>query len=746
MGRYIVDALVARGDDVRVLGRHRYPELEPLGVELVHTDLRDRAVVRRACRNIEAVFHVAALAAAWGTREEFYSINVEGTDHVLAGCREQGVPKLVFTSTPSVVCADADLCHVDETCPYPARFTAWYPATKALAEQRVLAANGRDGLLTTVLRPHLIWGPRDPHLVPRILERARARTLFIVGDGSNLVDITYVENAAEAHLQAADHLVRGSPVAGQTYFISQGEPVLLWGFINEILERLGLPRVSRSVPYGLAKSLGATLELAYRVFSLPGEPRLTRWLATGLARSHYFDISRARRDFGYAPRVSTQEGLERLIASLAPDEMATPRPPPARAMRPTALPLPSRRTIGLAAGLALAVAGWAAGAPPPDAACASSDTRLPFTLSGYVKSLNLWTRSTGNNPEVADNALAANEGGEDLFATINRLRVKLRWPMGEHLSATLDYDQEAQFGSLVGRGDARILRDQREQRQLVDLRQTLVDEGGALYEHGLYRAWLSARAGWLEADIGRQQIPWGVGRFVAPTDVFNPFDFTQLEVEERDGVDAVNLRATFEDVARLNLICTPRGERLHPNRLMARLSRDVFGYETAILGGRVRRNNVIGFDLEGHIGQGALRAEALFEDAAQRHDFGRATVNADYQFTNGLYTLLEYHFNGQGRSNQASYERTEVIRGQLQRLAKHYAGLELGYDITPNMRIESRSVLNLQDHGVFSRLELRNILTNNLVLTLSAIGVFANATDEFGAKEHAYYVELQHFF
>jgi len=316
LGRYIVEKLMLRGDSVRVLGRSRYPELERLGVETVQADVRDEAAVVRACQNVDVVFHAAALPAIWGRWEDFYSINVEGTRNVLTGCRVNGVPRLVYTSTPSVVFDESDLCNVDETFPYPTRYTCYYPWTKAMAERSVLDANGEDGLLTTALRPHLVWGPRDNHLIPRLLQRARARKLFIVGDGSNKVDITYVENAADAHLEAADHLQAGSPVAGQTYFISQGEPVVLWEFVNELLERLGMPKVTRAISYGAARSIGALLELVYRVFRLSEEPRLTRFLAAQLARSHYFDITRARRDFGYCPRITTSDGLARLVSYL----------------------------------------------------------------------------------------------------------------------------------------------------------------------------------------------------------------------------------------------------------------------------------------------------------------------------------------------------------------------------------------------------------------------------------------------
>lgn len=316
LGRYIVEELLARGDAVRVLGRSPYPELERLGVQTVQADIRDEAAVVRACEKVDVVFHVAALPLLWGKFEDLYGTHVEGTKNVLKGCRAHRVPKLVYTSTPSVVFEQTDLCGVDESHPYPERYICHYPATKAIAERLVLRANGSEGLLATALRPHLIWGPRDRHLIPGVLRRARAGRLFIVGDGSNRVDITYVENAAWAHLLAADRLEPGSPVAGRAYFISQGEPVLLWDFINRLLESLGIAKITRAVPYRAAWMLGAVSEILHGLLPLRGEPRMTRFLASQLARSHYFDLSRARRDLGYAPRVSTAEGLERLVRAL----------------------------------------------------------------------------------------------------------------------------------------------------------------------------------------------------------------------------------------------------------------------------------------------------------------------------------------------------------------------------------------------------------------------------------------------
>jgi nucleoside-diphosphate-sugar epimerase len=312
LGRAIVEELVARGDWVRSFSRRSYPELDALGVQHQSGDVRDAAAVDRACRDVDVVFHTAAVAGIWGPWRHYYGINTLGTRHVVQACRQQRVPRLVYTSSPSVTFTGRDQCGVDETAPYATRWLCHYPHTKALAEQLVLACCGQDGVQTCALRPHLIWGPRDQHLIPRLLARARAGQLRRVGDGTNRIDMVHVRNAALAHLQAADALHAGAPVCGRAYFISQGEPVNCWRWIDDILRGAGLAPVRKSIPFRVAWYLGAVLEGAYRGARLPGEPRMTRFLAAQLGRSHYFSVERARRDFGYRPVVSTDEGMRSL--------------------------------------------------------------------------------------------------------------------------------------------------------------------------------------------------------------------------------------------------------------------------------------------------------------------------------------------------------------------------------------------------------------------------------------------------
>lgn len=321
LGLYIVEQLVARGDRVRVLCRGDYPRLDELGVERMTGDIRDPAGVAAACRGMDTVFHVAAISGIWGPWDHYYGINTVGTQNVIAGCQAHGVRKLIYTSSPSVIygkSADGsvDHCHADESLSYPATYLCHYPKSKALAEQAVIRANGERGLATVSLRPHLIWGPRDNHLIPRLIQRAQSGRLRQVGAGTNLISMSYVENTAAAHLQAADGLALDTPAAGQAYFINEPEPVAMWPWINELLGLAGMPPVKKSISPRSAYVVGAVLEALYSMLPIPGEPPMTRFLALQLSTSHYYDAGKAQRDFGYRPIVPIHEAMRRIQPEL----------------------------------------------------------------------------------------------------------------------------------------------------------------------------------------------------------------------------------------------------------------------------------------------------------------------------------------------------------------------------------------------------------------------------------------------
>ncbi|OKY73790.1 MAG: 3-beta hydroxysteroid dehydrogenase [Desulfobulbaceae bacterium DB1] len=315
VGKAVVRMLLERGISVTVVGRNRYPDVEAMGAKSACGDIRHASFLDAVFQGHDTVFHVAAKAGIWGDFAEYYAVNVQGTENVLAACRKNGIRSLVYTSTPSVVFNRADIHGIDEKAQYAREFLCHYAETKVMAEKLVLAASS-GSLLTTAIRPHLVWGPGDTNLIPRLLARGRAGKLTQVGEGTNLVDISYIDNVAESHLLAADNLERSGSAAGRPYFISQGEPVNLWKWINGLFVRLGIPRVEKKISFGKAYLLGALCEKIYGLLAIRREPPMTRFLAEQLAKSHWFSIANAEKDLGYRARISTAEGMDRLVCWL----------------------------------------------------------------------------------------------------------------------------------------------------------------------------------------------------------------------------------------------------------------------------------------------------------------------------------------------------------------------------------------------------------------------------------------------
>lgn len=318
LGQAIVRQLSDQGHDVTSFSRSHHPQLAAAKVKQIYGDLTNAGSVKDAVRGMDVVFHVAAKAGVWGAFDDYSRVNVTGTNHVITACKSCLVPTLIYTSSPSVVFDGSDIEGGDESIPYPDRYHAPYPQTKAMAEKRVIDAAGKS-LKTIVLRPHLIWGPGDNHLVPRII--ARAKSLRQVGGGTNRVDTIYIDNAARAHILAMQALEKNPALSGHVYFISDDAPISLWTMVNRILEAGGCPPVSKRISPRLAYGLGTILEWGYRSLKLSGEPRMTRFVARELATSHWFDISAAKRDLGYEALISIDEGMRRLKAWLtAPDQ------------------------------------------------------------------------------------------------------------------------------------------------------------------------------------------------------------------------------------------------------------------------------------------------------------------------------------------------------------------------------------------------------------------------------------------
>ena len=318
LGQALCRALLAQGHAVASFSRSRHAALDALGVRQLQGDLGDAdAVLRAFGEGFDAVLHNAAKAGTWGSYQSYFDANVIGTRNVIAACRAHGIGRLVHTSTPSVVhraTHPVEGLGADEV-PYGEGVKAHYATTKIIAEREALAAN--DATLAVVaLRPRLIWGPNDTQILPKLVARARSGRLRLVGDGRNLVDTTYIDNAAQAHVQALAALHPGAACAGRAYFISNGEPWPLREVLNGLLRAAGAPEVAKTLPFRVAYAIGAVCEGLWTTLPLPGEPPMTRFLAEQLSTAHWYSMAPAARDFGYVPQVSMAEGLARLRASL----------------------------------------------------------------------------------------------------------------------------------------------------------------------------------------------------------------------------------------------------------------------------------------------------------------------------------------------------------------------------------------------------------------------------------------------
>lgn len=313
LGSHIIGELLRQNKEVTSISRKPYPELDSRVIQ-ISCDLGDKEKLVKSITGAQEVYHAAARVGIWGPWKDFYDTNVVGTQNVIEACVKAGCTRLIYTSSPSVVFDGHDHLGVDESYPYVEKRISHYGYSKRLAEEKILSANGKNQLFTVALRPHLIWGKGDRFLLPRVIEQARSGKLRRVGNGKNRVDITHVKDAARAHVLAAERLGGISPCAGKAYFLNQGEPVLLWDFIDEVLRRNQIPSLKKSINFPLAYQLGASLELAYGLFGAKKEPPMTRFLAQTLARNHFYSMDSAKRDFGYAPQVSMTAGLDELYS------------------------------------------------------------------------------------------------------------------------------------------------------------------------------------------------------------------------------------------------------------------------------------------------------------------------------------------------------------------------------------------------------------------------------------------------
>lgn len=317
LGQYIARDLLAKGNyEVFSFSRGKYKELEDMGVIQIRGDLQNMNDVIPALAEMDAVIHTASLVGMGGNYDEFYATNVKGTKNIIDSCLKNNVSKLVYTSTPSVAFGNKSLCGVGEETPYPEKYLSYYAATKSIAEKEVLKANGTK-LSTVAIRPHLIFGPGDKNLIPRVVEASKQGRLKIIGDGENLVDVSYVENVSMVHVKALENLSPSSPIAGNAYFFGQG-PIKLWDFTNEILRREGLAPLTKKIPLKVAYNIGIVIEAIVHFLGFFGvkidNPPMTRFVALQLGTSHYFSHKKIEMDLGPLNLISVEEGLDRLFS------------------------------------------------------------------------------------------------------------------------------------------------------------------------------------------------------------------------------------------------------------------------------------------------------------------------------------------------------------------------------------------------------------------------------------------------
>jgi len=311
LARRTAEELIRRGDEVVCFQRRR----AKIDTTQILGDIRDRALVATAAKGCDAIIHAAAKVGVVGRWEDYRSINVDGTAAVIAAARQHGALRVVHVSTPSVAHAGHALVGAAATPPVTGRRGAFYAESKAIGERLAVAASS-DQMVVVAIRPHLVWGPLDTQLVGRIVERARAGRLALVGSGAALVDTTYIDCAASALVAALDAALPGARCVGRAYVIANGEPRPIRELVLGICRAAGIDVVPHEVPRRVALATGSAVERVWRIAARLGrrtsEPPLTRFLAEQLGTAHWFDPRPARDDLDWVPTVSIDDGLERL--------------------------------------------------------------------------------------------------------------------------------------------------------------------------------------------------------------------------------------------------------------------------------------------------------------------------------------------------------------------------------------------------------------------------------------------------
>jgi nucleoside-diphosphate-sugar epimerase len=312
IGGRLIRRLVSDGHRVRALVRSDAAEraVAASGAEPVRGDVTDLRSLPSAVRGCELAFHAAARVGEWGSLPEFELVNVDGTAAVIHACRAEGVPRLVHVSTEAVLLAGEPLVNVDETAPLRPDSKSPYCSTKARAEQLVRDASG-DGLETVCVRPRFVWGAGDTTVLPSLVDAVRANKFAWIGGGEQLTSTTHVDNAVEGLVLAAE---RGR--AGGVYFVTDGEPVVFKEFVTRLLGTQGIAPPERSVPLPPAKRGAAMGEAIWKVLPLSASPPLTRMAVWVSSLETTIDISLARRELGYEPVRTIDEGLQEMVGGI----------------------------------------------------------------------------------------------------------------------------------------------------------------------------------------------------------------------------------------------------------------------------------------------------------------------------------------------------------------------------------------------------------------------------------------------
>lgn len=311
VGRRLIATLADRGIPVRALARSEASAISvrTAGAEPVRGDLDDVAAMIEGMTGCDVAVHAAAHVKQHGKLDELLRVNVRGTENTLAAARAASVARLVHVSTEAVLADGKPIVKADETRPYPVDLAGPYPHTKALAEKAVIAADRGlhpDGLETVVVRPRFIWGDGDTSVLPELVAAVKAKRFGWIGGGRYPTSTCHVDNVVEGVLLAAE---RGTP--GEIYFLTDGEPVEFRAFVTAMLATQGVAAGDREVPVWIARATAALTGWMKR-------PPVTRTALALVGHEVTVDDRKARRDLGYAGKVTRDEGLARMRAAAKP--------------------------------------------------------------------------------------------------------------------------------------------------------------------------------------------------------------------------------------------------------------------------------------------------------------------------------------------------------------------------------------------------------------------------------------------